>query len=634
MMPVYVKLFNIVFNYGIVPDSWSIGDILPIYKNKGSASLPENYRPITLLSCLGKLFTSIINNRLNKFAEDYNVINPSQAGFRKGFSTVDNIFIIQSLIEISKISKNKLFCAFIDFKQAFDMVWRNGLWSKLINSNINGKCFKLIRNMYNNIKSRISTAEGTSAYFPCNCGVRQGENLSPFLFSLYLNDLEYYLYSNSAPGVKCETYDENIFIYLKIFILLYADDTVLFGNNEEDLQTTLNIFDKYCEKWKLTVNVQKTKVLIFSSGRPAQNQAFYFRNNKLDIVSEYKYLGIYLSRSGSYLNAKKHIADQANNAMSSLLRKIRILNLPLEIQIQLFDKMIKPILLYGCEIWGFGNLELLERVQLKFLKYVLNLKKSTPSFMVYGETGIFPLSLDIQARIVSFWTKLLQNADNNSKKLSSYIYDIIYNLNEQGKCKSKWLENVKSLIQKNGFGNIWQQQQSINKRWFNLSFKQKIKDQYLQTWDALVNKSSCSLNYRIFKTTFGMNDYFSYLSNQNCRILTAFKTRNHRLPIETGRWTGIPVNERLCNLCKIDIGDEYYYIMVCDYFKDLRKKLIRQYYIKHPNTIKFFELMNNRNKKTIVNLCAFIKVIVKTTPAFRSILNCDDIQLDKYFCLL
>ena len=151
MMPVYVKLFNIVFNYGIVPDSWSIGDILPIYKNKGSASLPENYRPITLLSCLGKLFTSIINNRLNKFAEHYNVINPSQAGFRKGFSTVDNIFIIQSLIEISKISKNKLFCAFIDFKQAFDMVWRNGLWSKLINSNINGKCFKLIRNMYNNI---------------------------------------------------------------------------------------------------------------------------------------------------------------------------------------------------------------------------------------------------------------------------------------------------------------------------------------------------------------------------------------------------------------------------------------------------------------------------------------------------
>ena len=95
------------------------------------------------------------------------------------------------------------------------------------------------------------------------------------------------------------------------------------------------------------------------------------------------------------------------------------------------------------------------------------------------------------------------------------------------------------------------------------------------------------------------------------------KTRNHRLPIETGIWTGIPVKERLCNLCKIDIGDEYHYIMICDYFKDLRKKLIRQYYIKHPNTIKFFELMNNRKKKTIVNLCAFIKVIVKTTPAFH-----------------
>ena len=126
-LPVYTQLFNTIFDSGRVPESWVIGDILPIFKNKGSINSPENYRPITLLSCLGKLFTSILNDRLYNFAEKYEILCPNQAGFRKGLSTIDNLFVLQSLIEISKSYKNKLFCAFIDFKQAFDNVWRGGL---------------------------------------------------------------------------------------------------------------------------------------------------------------------------------------------------------------------------------------------------------------------------------------------------------------------------------------------------------------------------------------------------------------------------------------------------------------------------------------------------------------------------
>ena len=127
MMPIYENLFNNIFDHGFIPDSWSLEDILPIYKNKGSASLTENYCPITLLSCLGKMFTSIINSRLNEYAENVELISPCQAGFRKGFSTADNLFAIQGLLDILKAQKHKLYAAFIDFKQAFDMVWRNGL---------------------------------------------------------------------------------------------------------------------------------------------------------------------------------------------------------------------------------------------------------------------------------------------------------------------------------------------------------------------------------------------------------------------------------------------------------------------------------------------------------------------------
>ena len=215
----------------------------------------------------------------------------------------------------------------------------------------------------------------------------------PVCCSKYAECVEQYLNSHIAPGITCETRnDANYVVYLKLFILLFADDTVLFGNSKEDLQLVLNIFERYCDEWKLTVNISKTKVLIFSSGRNLNNQKFYFKGNELEVVNEYKYLGIFLSRSGSYIKTKKYIADQANKALYSLLRKIRILNLPIDMQVDLFNKVIKPILLYGSEIWGFGNLDVLERVQLKFFKQILNLKKinsiiygiwrarSTPSF--------------------------------------------------------------------------------------------------------------------------------------------------------------------------------------------------------------------------------------------------------------
>ena len=145
MLPVYVKLFNLVFDTGLIPESWLVGNILPIYKHKGNIQSPENYRPITLLSCLGKLFTAIINKRLNDFSNDKHVILDCQAGFRKGYSTSDNIFIINSLIDILKSRNKKLFCVFVDFKQAFDTVWRGGLWHKLQNYNINGKCLNVIK---------------------------------------------------------------------------------------------------------------------------------------------------------------------------------------------------------------------------------------------------------------------------------------------------------------------------------------------------------------------------------------------------------------------------------------------------------------------------------------------------------
>ena len=144
-LPIYVKLFNLILVSGHIPEFWTVGIIKPLYKSKGDPTLPENYRPITILSCMGKLFTAILNSRLNNYLKENNLLNETQAGFRASYSTADNIFVIHALTEYLRVRKMKLYCAFIDFQKAFDSVWRVGLWHKLINSNVTGKILTVIK---------------------------------------------------------------------------------------------------------------------------------------------------------------------------------------------------------------------------------------------------------------------------------------------------------------------------------------------------------------------------------------------------------------------------------------------------------------------------------------------------------
>ena len=174
-LPVYVKLFNMILDSGQVPKSWLIGVTRPIYKNKGDPTLPENYRPITIVSCMGKLFTAILNTRLNIFLEENSILNETQCGFRKSYSTLDNIFVIHAIVEYLRVRKLKVYCAFIDFQKAFDSVWRVGLWGKLLNANVSGEILTIMKNIYADIKSCVSFKGESFEFFSCKNGLRQGE---------------------------------------------------------------------------------------------------------------------------------------------------------------------------------------------------------------------------------------------------------------------------------------------------------------------------------------------------------------------------------------------------------------------------------------------------------------------------
>ena len=142
--------------------------------------------------------------------------------------------------------------------------------------------------------------------------------------------------------------------------------------------------------------------MIFSKGKVRNLPQILMDGEILEVVYSYCYLGIKFNYDGKFREAQRDLYDKGSRAMFSLLAKCRKLNFPMDIQLKLFDSVIKPIVLYACEIWGHDNLGLADKLQLRFIKMSLGVNSRTPTIMVRGETGSYPLEIDIKMRLLNF----------------------------------------------------------------------------------------------------------------------------------------------------------------------------------------------------------------------------------------
>ena len=157
LSPILCNLFNFIFSTSIYPETWTRSIIVPVPK-KGNLNDVNNYRAISLTSIFSKIFSSIINRRLTVWAESTEILNDFQFGFRKGRSTCDCVFVLNSLIDkVVNAEKNKLYCCFVDFKKAFDLVYRNGMFVKLFRYGCSQKIIKIVQSMYKKVSNCIRT---------------------------------------------------------------------------------------------------------------------------------------------------------------------------------------------------------------------------------------------------------------------------------------------------------------------------------------------------------------------------------------------------------------------------------------------------------------------------------------------
>lgn len=382
------SLFNNLLNSGFFPDSLKISIVSPIYK-KGDIEDLGNYRPISVLPLLSKVYESILKDRLFAYLNYINFFSPNQHGFLPNKSTETVLIKFTDFIYRS-IDNNKITIAiFLDIRKAFDSVNHNILLHKLYTIGIRGPYHNLFKSYLSNRKQIVKIKNSFSDMLPINCGVFQGTVLGPLLFLIFINDL-------------CN-------LNLNGQILTFADDTALLYSfdNHQNYNVLINNDLIKIRYWflnnSLKLNIEKTKFLVFN----LQNSIFrdlsliYHLDtcnidsncqcNTLERVNSIKYLGVFID---SNLKWRTHISSVVKK-LRFLLFRFRHLRYSTNnnFLLQLYYAWVHPIFCYGLAAWGGdynSNISVLYPLQNKFIKVIVN-STNHPDLQMYKSLNILPL---------------------------------------------------------------------------------------------------------------------------------------------------------------------------------------------------------------------------------------------------
>lgn len=353
-----MDLFNEILEKEQIPEQWTKTTITLIHK-KGDKHQINNYRPVSLMSNIYKVFSKLILGRINKTLEENQP--PEQAGFRKNFSTIDHILVIKQITEKYNEYGKKYYIAFVDYNKAFDSIKHEVIWNSLWQQGVSAKYIRIIRNIYSNSYAKLRL-EKTGEEFRIKKGVRQGDPLSPKIFTAVLETI--------MREMNWEEYGLNI-NGKRLHHLRFADDLILLAENPETLKTMLLDLDTQSRVVGLTMNTQKTKLMTNS-----EKYEIEINGNNIEYVNEYEYLGQTIS---PYDQTNKEIDKRIEKAWKrywSLKEIMKAREIPTKDKIKVLNMCVIPIITYGCQSWALTqkNWKRLEVCQNSLERSILNIK--------------------------------------------------------------------------------------------------------------------------------------------------------------------------------------------------------------------------------------------------------------------
>ena len=610
--PFFVTLFNHMFDHGLYPNNWSESIIIPLYK-KGDRNDPGNYRGISLCDISSKVYGSIINKRIQRWVDEHNITGEIQAGFKAGYSTIDHAFTLMACVQkqFSNNNNRKLYVAFIDFQKCFDTINRNILWPILTKNGINGKLLKCIRKMYDVVKARVRASDNSlTEHIECTLGVKQGDICSPVLFSLYINELAMEITNSGRHGVMLDTYE--------LLALLLADDIILCSETVVGLQCQLNILYRAACRLHLTVNLQKSNIIVFrKGGYLAERERWYYNGMNMPVVNAYKYLGIIFTTKLSFTAACKDVASKAKRALVFIIQRLRQYeNSSVDIFMKIFDAQIQPIMQYGSEIWGlYQSAAECEKIHLYSLKKFLNVDMKTPNDLVYSELRRHPITINSCINTIRYWLRLVKM---EMKRIPKKAYEILCKLDKKG--KETWVTKVRLLLYQNGFGYVWEYQGVGQDKAFLKSLRERLID---INWQNVHDHITTSERFSFYSPICGnANVLPCYISIDLKRhlkcIMTKLRFGVSRINTHHYRYRNANLNMLICPFCKVGNETELHFILCCPLYKETRKQYIKPKFWRNPSILKLNILLSSNNYETVKDLCRYLYVAFKIRETFCS----------------
>jgi hypothetical protein len=412
------NLFNVVLKQGYIPERWKKANIILLLKPKKDKQHPSSYRPISLLSCLGKLLEKIIKQRLMLEIERRNILPKHQAGFRSGKSTIYNIVRLERFAQGQlRRARRRRHSAVIlfDIKAAFDSVWHDGLIYKLNDLRLPQYIINYLISFLQNRSAAIEIENILSRPFNLMSGTPQGSPLSPLLYIIYTAD--------SMNGLPTHTEHG-----------LFADDTALWTSANtmtslsSRLQQSIDAFESWCRSWKLKLQPTKTELIHFSIHprkkykHPVEVKV---ENTIIKPLDYTRYLGVIIDKK---LNWRKHL-DHIETRIALRISLLRYLSRTAyepnnKTMINIFKSIVRTIIIYGYPVLLTADQKVWNRMQImqnKALRATLGLPIYTSVDYIHKISNV--------PKIKDYATTLLQKSiqtatSNNDITLKNYLQDI------------------------------------------------------------------------------------------------------------------------------------------------------------------------------------------------------------------
>ena len=367
LTPVFTRLFNMSYKKGIFPSSWKAARVQPIPK-KGKKTLPNNYRPVALLSVISKVMEKAVNKHLLKYLEGFNIISDHQYGFRKSRSTGDLLAYVTHLWNNAIEHFGESRAVALDISKAFDRVWHEGLLSKLRSYGMSGQFCSWLSSFLENRSLQVAIDGFLSDSFTINAGVPQGSILSPTLFLLYINDLlektENPIYSFADDSTLVSSFALNA--------RTSAADAHLRRQQEvthlnKDLEEILSWGDSN----QVEFNATKTQAAVFSKKVGTAEPDILMAGHSIPLASSISLLGVNLGSNMSWHNHVVAIAKAASQKLGTLFRTKKLYTS--QQLLMLYKAQIRPSLEYCSHVWSSApkhTLRLLDSIQKRAIRLI------------------------------------------------------------------------------------------------------------------------------------------------------------------------------------------------------------------------------------------------------------------------